>query len=183
MNATYTLLLGLLIFIIFYILHSRNAQKATPLPIHRSFDPFVAFDVQLKNQLDPTSLLRQHARHGTTFQMTPMVAKPIVYTVAPENLKEIMTKGNDFGVEPLRGESMRPFCGRGFLTSDGDAWMESRRMVKPSFGKRNIEDLGALDSSIEELGGEIAKSGGSVDLQPLLFDMVGFRTFPDLRGC
>lgn len=172
MSGLLTCLAALLIFVIYYILHSRRSQNATPLPIHRSFDPFSAFDAQLKNHLDLKSLTRLHAHYGTTFQITPMVTKPIIYTICPENLKEIMTNGRDFGVEPLRGESMRPFCGKGFLTSDGDDWMASRRMLKPCFGKKHIEDLSTLNRGVDGMIDKIVEAKGTVDLQPLLFDMV-----------
>ncbi|KAF2703349.1 cytochrome P450 [Pleomassaria siparia CBS 279.74] len=172
MHAFLTGALALVIFGVIYILHHRKSQNATTVSIHPSFDPFNAFDVQLKNHLDLTSLVRQHGRYGATFQLTPLVAAPIIYTISPENIKEIMTNGNDFGVEPLRGESMGPFCGRGFLTSDGDAWLESRKMLKVCFGKKHIEDLTTFDAAVGRLTEKIVDAGGdTVDLQPLLIDL------------
>ncbi|KAF2115633.1 cytochrome P450 [Lophiotrema nucula] len=182
MNSLLTSFIALLVFLLFYILHHRKSQNATTVPIHRSFDPFTAFDVQLKNHFDLKSLVRQHGHHGTTFQLTPIATTPIIYTISPENIKKIMTNGNDFGVEPLRGESMGPFCGRGFLTSDGDAWMASRRMLKPCFGKKYIEDMTDLNIGVERLAEKIQRAGDIVDLQPLLFDMFLDASFKFLLG-
>jgi cytochrome P450 len=175
MNALLTSLLALLIFLLIYIYHHATTRRATTIPLHRSYEPFTAIDVQLKNHFDLTALQRLHARYGSTFGLSPLLAKPLIYTVCPTNLKEIMTNGRDFGVEPLRGDSMGPFCGKGFLTNDGEAWMESRKMVKPGFAKKAIEGMGGLDEIVNGLLDKV-KDGETMDLQPKLFAMVSVNT-------
>ena len=104
--------------------------------------------------------------------MNTLVSKPTIITIAPENVKLINTRDNEWGIQPDRLPGMEFFCGRGFITTDGDIWRHSRALLRPSFAKRNITDLSVLSREMDKLFSELPEDGVMVDLQPLLYIMV-----------
>lgn len=67
---------------------------------------------------------------------------------------------------------MEFFCGRGFITMDGDVWQHSRKSPRPSFAKHNIADLNILSRKVGDLLTQLPKDGETIDLQPLLYIVV-----------
>ncbi|KAF1950710.1 cytochrome P450 [Byssothecium circinans] len=114
-------------------------------------------------------MVQYHKRLGRTFRLESLFATPVVYTTAPENLHIIYTAGKTFGIEPQRLPPMEFFCGKGFLTTDGSVWQQSRKRLKPTFSNANISDLSVLSRDIKDLFKTIPLNGSSFDLQPLLF--------------
>lgn len=134
-------------------------------------EPFTGFDFQMRMYNDIPFLYNLHQRYGTTYQVGTWVSLPTVCTIAPENLRAINTS-KDFGVGPMRLAGMEYFCGRGFITTDGDTWKQSRNLLKPSFDLSNISDLSVLRKEVDMLLDQLPKDGTTVDLQPLLYVMV-----------
>ncbi|KAF1918279.1 cytochrome P450 [Ampelomyces quisqualis] len=64
------------------------------------------------------------------------------------------------------------FCGRGFLTTDGDVWQRSRKLLKPTFARNNLQDLKYLSEQVDIMIAQIPQNGETVDLQPLLYGML-----------
>ena len=116
--------------------------------------------VALHQEYGPT--YRELTWYGTTIKTSSAANIQVVYG----------TKSKDYGIQPFRLAGMRPFCGEGLLTTDGAIWERSRAMIKPSFHKNNISDLGAFKKSVEHLIHRIPKDGSMVDLQPLATLMV-----------
>ena len=109
---------------------------------------------------------------GNTFQSTTLGSVSI-NSIDPENLHTVFsTKSNDWGVEPVRLPAQFPFCGRGFITTDGTAWEHSRSLLRPSFHKGNIVDLPTFGIHVEKILDRIPKDGSMVDLQPLFYSLV-----------
>ncbi|KAI1737765.1 cytochrome P450 [Xylaria scruposa] len=72
---------------------------------------------------------------------------------------------------PQRLPGLGPFCGRGFITTDGDIRKQARKLLKPSFDIKDVRDLGILQIETDKLFREMPKKGTTVDLQPLLYVM------------
>lgn len=68
---------------------------------------------------------------------------------------------------------MKQFCGIGILTTDGDDWKEARRMAKPCFARKNIDDLEFVGDVVNGLLKRIP-DGETVNLSPLLYETVRF---------
>lgn len=128
----------------------------------------------MKIHKDVPSLHRFHQDHGHTFQLNTCISLPTIYTVAPENIKIIHTDDDKWGIEPGRLPGMEPFCGRGFLTMDGDVWRHARRTLRPSFAKSNLLDLSILSREVDKVVAQLPKNGATVDLQPLFYVTVCF---------
>ena len=93
---------------------------------------------------------RLNIKHGATFQTTFLTSRSI-YTVAPRNVQAVCsTHFQDWGLEPVRLSALGSFCGRGFLTADGDRWTTVRNTVKPVFRKSAFIDLDVFDAILNE---------------------------------
>ncbi|TGO61344.1 hypothetical protein BCON_0028g00320 [Botryotinia convoluta] len=68
---------------------------------------------------------------------------------------------------------MGPFCGRGFITTDGERWQKARALLRPTFSKSNISDLSSCKVAVEQFLQSIPDDGcTTVDLQPLLANLI-----------
>ena len=56
-----------------------------------------------------------------------------------------------WGMQPIRLSAFDPFCGVGFVTTDGPIWEHARALLKPSFNKANISDLPILESYLRSV--------------------------------
>lgn len=167
---------ALLLVIILYFIQQRQRRNTArqqkgcaPLVQHQPAEPFFGLDFIIKIHKDIPSLHRFHQDHGHTFQLNSLVGPPTIHTVAPENLRLIHTEDEKWGIEPYRLAGMEPFCGRGFLTMDGDVWRHARRALRPSFAKNNLVDLSILSREVDKIEADLPKNGGTVDLQPLFY--------------
>jgi cytochrome P450 len=168
--------LALLAVCIYRLQLQRNAAARKPgcdLAVrHRSKEPLSGMDFHMGIHVDIPSLYRHHQRYGKTFQLQSLIAQPAIMTLAPMNIKAV-NSAKDFGVEPMRLAGMEYFCGRGFLTTDGDIWQHSRKLLKPSFTRSNLVNLDFLSQQVDSLLSQLPVEGVTVDLQPLLYTMVG----------
>lgn len=83
-----------------------------------------------------------------------------------------MGGNKDWGVAPLRLPGMGLFCGEGIITSDGAAWEHSRALLKGLFRTGDIVHFPTLKSATDEMFSRIPDDGGTVDLQPLSYNLV-----------
>ncbi|MCJ1380961.1 hypothetical protein MMC17_004070 [Xylographa soralifera] len=110
-----------------------------------------------------------HSKLGHTFRETTLLGGTRLRTRDAENIHAIYgTNAAHWGVEPFRFSAMQPFMGEGFTTKDGPVWEYSRQLLKPSFYKNNISDLGAFEHSVRQVIAKIPRNGSIIDLQPLL---------------
>ncbi|KAI1169507.1 cytochrome P450 [Nemania sp. FL0916] len=136
--------------------------------VYSPWDQVCGFDFQMKMYMEVPFLYGLHRKHGNTYQTGSLIGALTVCTIDPENLRHINTS-QDFGVSPMRLPGMEYFCGRGFITTDGNTWRQSRKMLKPSFELNNITDLVILKEEVDSLLRQLPKDGSTVDLQPLLY--------------
>lgn len=175
--TTFSALAGLVLLILWLRRRSETASATKshgcePAVTHYSKDPFLSMDFQVKlfTQIPfPYSL---HKRHGHTFQAHGWASKlPTICTMSPQNIRAI-NSSKDYGVEPTRLPGMEYFCGKGFITTDGDTWSQSRKLLKPSFDYNNIQDLTILQEEVDKLIKQLPKDGATIDFQPLFYVMV-----------
>ena len=63
-----------------------------------------------------------HREYGPTYRQ-PTLFGTTIKTSDAENIQAVFgSKAKDFGVQPFRLVGMRPFCGDGLLTRDGQVW-------------------------------------------------------------
>lgn len=176
---------ALLLAIILYFIQQRQRRNSArqqrgcaTLVQHQPAEPFFGLDFIMKIHQDIPSLHRFHQHHGHSFQLNTLISLPTIYTVAPENVKVIHTDDDNWGIEPGRLPGMEFFCGRGFLTMDGDVWRHARKALRPSFAKSNLLDLSILSREVDKVVAGLPKNGGAADLQPLFYVTVCFSFWP-----
>ncbi|TGO39180.1 hypothetical protein BHYA_0059g00450 [Botrytis hyacinthi] len=113
-----------------------------------------------------------HKKYGKTFEVINFGTSTL-RSINTENIQAVYsTNHDDWGYEPSRLSVMKPFCGRGFITTDGDTWQKARALLRPTFSKSNISDLSAYKVAIEQFLRNIPDDRcTTVDLQPLLANL------------
>ncbi|TGO11682.1 hypothetical protein BTUL_0104g00270 [Botrytis tulipae] len=90
-----------------------------------------------------------HKKYGETFEVINFGTSSL-RSIDTENIQAVYSKNHDdWGYEPSRLSVMGPFCGRGFITTDGDTWQKARALLRPTFSKSNISDLSAYKVAVE----------------------------------
>ena len=113
-----------------------------------------------------------HKSYGDTFEMKALSAAQI-QTAQPENIQAISaTCFNDFGVGPMRGNIGAPFLDRGVFTEDGEFWKHSRSLIRPTFNRTEIADLGNFERHVSRFLALIPPDSSPFDLQPLVKRLV-----------
>ncbi|KAH7138730.1 cytochrome P450 [Dendryphion nanum] len=181
--------LGGVTLLIVYILHLRHRRAAAARAHgcgvarkYRSKEPFLAFDLWMGMHMDLPIVHRLHQRIGQTFEARSWLAQPWVATIAPENIHAVHT-GKDWGIQPMRLAGMEGFRGRGFLTTDGDIWSRSRKMMKPTFAKHNLVNFEFMNTQMDNMLREIeGKEGETFNIQPMFFTMFLHNSMDFLLG-
>lgn len=113
-----------------------------------------------------------HRKYGATFEMRAL-SGPQLQTSKPENIRAICTSAfNDFGVGPMRGRIGVPFLDRGIFTEDGAFWKHSRALIRPTFSRAEIADLGNFERHVLRLLALIPRDSSTTNLLPLLKRLV-----------
>jgi cytochrome P450 len=111
-----------------------------------------------------------HNTYGSTF-IAKSIGKQIFHTWHPDNLKAIFgTKWKDWGTG--RFQAMDPFCGRGFVTTDGEEWKGHRALLAPTLTEANAIDLDALNLAYNEYLAGLPVDGATVNLAPVFDELV-----------
>ncbi len=138
---------------------------------HVSKDIFSSFDFYMALHMDIALTYRLHQRYGNTFQSFTLLTQPYIMTIAPNNIQAVLA-GKDWGVAPMRLRDMEFFCGRGFITTDGEIWQHSKKLLKPTFTKNTIFDLAYTSSQVDKLLSSLPGEGSTIDLQPVFTTLV-----------
>ena len=151
-----------------------------PPPRYEHKDPIFGLDIFMRtgDALNNNKFLVEHQRrydtYGHTFEALNFGSRSL-YSVHPDNVKAVFSKNAaEWGIQPLRLGSMSPFCGVGFITTDGADWKVSHDLLKPAFHRSNISDFGPLEEHLRIVLDQLPKDGSKVDLQPYILNLVRF---------
>ncbi len=156
-----------------------RANGCLPPKTLPQIDPILGLDVFLQagKLVQENRYLTEQARLyndiGRTYQTT-VLGTSAINSIESQNLQAVfVSQFGNWGVEPIRLSAAKPFLGRGFLTTDGSRWEHSRTLLKPSFNKANIANMSTLEKYLKMVMDRIPADGSTVDLQPLLLNLVG----------
>jgi len=114
------------------------------------------------------SNMERHREFGNSFQVA-IFGQRFLSTIEPENVKAVLaTNFKDFELGG-RIKSFGPLLGAGIFTTDGAHWEHSRALVRPSFTRSQVADLGAFEIHIQRVIDKIPRDGSTVDLQKLFY--------------
>jgi len=113
-------------------------------------------------------VLKDKERLGTTYE-NQILGQKIIATCEPQNLKTVLSlKFKDYGIGN-RNDSLGALLGHGIFTSDGEAWVQSRALLRPNFTREQVADLDAFERHIQDMFKLLPRDGSTVDLQQLFF--------------
>lgn len=148
-------------------------------PSRPSKDPFFGIDLFLSKIKDIKShtLLRSQItrfeEYGHTYTEKSF-GKTTLFTIDPENLKTYYnTNFKDYGVQRIRRKPFYPLLGDGVFSLDGPAWEHSRSLIRPTFTRFNVANFPALEVHFQRFLKLVPRDGKTVDLMPLLSNLVG----------
>ncbi|EMR86667.1 putative cytochrome p450 alkane protein [Botrytis cinerea BcDW1] len=144
-----------------------ECQQPPSLP---TIDPFLGLDLfkeslELRKQhIVLETHAKQHDIYGKTFQALRL-GRTTFYTAHPDNLKAIYgTDWKKWGTG--RANAMEPFCGRGFVTRDGEEWRVHRSLFTSTLTEANTVNLKLLGDAYEQYIKVLPTNGQTVDLAP-----------------
>lgn len=137
-------------------------------------DPF-GFDMvreSIETFKSKTFLARQclqYDLYGTTFSSRYM-HQPIINTIDPENIQSVLSTNFDsYGIGWRRKDAFEPLLGKSLFQLDGHAWATSRALLRPAFGKAQVNNLNMFETHVENLVEGVKKAtlaAGQTDLAP-----------------
>ncbi|CAI6332298.1 unnamed protein product [Periconia digitata] len=159
-----------------------------PIRYYPHWDPVFGTDVlfgtiinMLLKRKPPQNVFWDEPPYGKTYA-TLNQGRDWITTVEPENIEAIFGKavsltGDDgikgsrteevWGNAPLRSV-MEPFCGKGFITTDGKEWQHYRNLLKPSFVKANVSEMSWFKAAASDFVANLPKNNQTVDMSQRL---------------
>lgn len=138
---------------------------------------------------DPLGLLLSAAeRYGdvTALAVAPRpLQRRFVLISHPEGVRHVLQSRSDNYRKAFTYEPLKRVLGDGLLTSEGDRWLQHRRMAQPFFSSATIRTLVPLFAEACERRSQrwdrVAEAGGTIDvgseMRALTLDMVGRSLF------
>ncbi|CAD6455059.1 34faba6f-1d64-4a46-8146-295d2341e539 [Sclerotinia trifoliorum] len=156
-------------------LRGKIPVECQPPPKLPSVDPFFGLDLfkeSLKISKEHKILethAKQHDMYGKTFQALRL-GRTTIYTVHPDNLKAIYgTNWKEWGTG--RADAMETFCGRGFITRNGEEWRSHRALFASTLTEANTVNLKLLGEAYEQYIQDLPSEGETVDLAPIFNEL------------
>lgn len=117
-------------------------------------------------------LQKRYRNHGNNTMIQRLIFTDMIQTIEPDNLKTMLAvKFKDYCLGDRRTSAFIPFLGHGIFTTDGAAWQHSREMLRPNFAKSQVGDLTTFENHVSQLIKNLPRSGQTVDLQELFFQL------------
>ncbi|KAM5346779.1 hypothetical protein ACJ41O_009784 [Fusarium nematophilum] len=160
----------------YYWLNKMRTHGTQPAPLYPHRDPILGTDwiVDLSKAFRSYTVLQVwHDLFwsvGNTY-WAQNIGTWIVMTNEPENVKALLSSHfESWHILGLRQQAMVLALGpRAIFSVNGQAWHESRAMIRPSFVRNQIADLECTDRHVEAFLTRIPRDGSLVDLQELFY--------------
>lgn len=141
-------------------------------------DPFLGLDVLVKSSqwVEQHTLLENLRRLWFPFGSTStaegkVLHDRIVVTVEAENMKAVLSGSFRSFERAVQSKEVDFLLGDGIFNIDGDAWHQSRELLRPIFARSQLVDLHAFETHVRTLIERIPGDGSTVDLSELFFQL------------
>lgn len=97
----------------------------------------------LRNPLEVIS--ENIARYGNTYTFHLGGVQKGIMSARPEVIQHVLQKNHrNYRKSPIHFDKLARFLGNGLLSSDGDYWLQQRRLIQPGFHRKRLEGLAAV---------------------------------------
>ena len=138
--------------------------------------------VSLRNSLrfayNPIAALDQYvAEYGPTFEFYLGGMVKGILTTDPGLAQHVLQKEHrKWRKSPIQTERLGHFLGNGLLTSDGDYWLQQRRLIQPGFHRKRLASLAGImnreiDAFLEQRFEPALANSQLVDMSPLMMEL------------
>ncbi len=122
--------------------------------------------------VNPIPILEDYLRdYGESFIMYLGGAQRSIITTNPDFAQYVLQKNHrNYKKSPIQTKHLGQFIGQGLLTSNGDYWLQQRRLIQPGFHRNRLAGLvtliqEAIDEYLEDFDKEVEK-GQPIDIYP-----------------
>lgn len=120
----------------------------------------LAFLCSIADEYEPRNILYQLL----------LIGPRAFHVMDPMNVKTVLsTNFQDYGLGS-RPAVFAPLLGKGIFTQEGTAWKHSRELLRKQFARAQYRNLHHFQEHVNHLISRIGE-GGTIDLQPLFFDL------------
>ncbi|NNK59521.1 MAG: cytochrome P450 [Flavobacteriaceae bacterium] len=110
--------------------------------------------------------------YNDSFSVKPWFQNTVMLTRDAEHSKHILQKHHKlYQKSKIQTKFLSKYVGYGLLTSNGDYWLQQRRLIQPGFHKEKIKNLvDIINASIVEQVSKI-ETGKTIPLYPLMNEL------------
>lgn len=137
-------------------------------------------------QQDTLGFVLQAAAHYGDLVRYPIGFWPVYLLNHPDHIQHVfLNNWQNYGRDTFQFNKFSMVTGKGLLTTDGDLWLERRRLVQPSFHRHKLASM--AERMVQAIGRMVnrwrptAAQNGSIDIDPemlkLALDIVGQALF------
>ena len=90
-----------------------------------------------------------------------------IFTIEAENIKSVFSQNFKSFRKGEMTKEIDLLLHGGIFINEGEAWHQSRELLRPSFARSQIADLDMLEKHVSTLIGSIPRDGSTVDLSKL----------------
>lgn len=115
---------------------------------------------------------RNFKKHGDTFQLNLGLGNHVVFSKDQDlAILALQKEQKDFIKSPIQTKDLVKYVGKGLLTVEGQEWKTQRKLLQPTFYKKNIFQL--LDLMQSAIKKEVIriKTDGEIDVFPIFNDL------------
>ncbi len=143
--------------------------QSTPLPV---VSPLRTLARITRFTINPIPVLSDYQRdYGDNYVMFLGGSQRSIFTTDPEFAQHILQKNHrNYKKSAIQTKHLGQFIGQGLLTSNGDYWLQQRRLIQPGFHRNRLASLvtlmqNVIDEYLEDFDREVAK-GQPIDIYP-----------------
>ena len=83
----------------------------------------------------------------------------------------LQTQHKKYHKSPIQTDDLGRYLGKGLLTSNGEYWLQQRRLIQPSFYKKNLEHIKTIITETIQQELQRIETNKTVDIFPIMNDL------------
>ncbi|MFC5047284.1 cytochrome P450 [Aquimarina hainanensis] len=115
---------------------------------------------------------RNFAKHGDVFRVHLGGGKKVLFTRDPNMARHMLQKQHrKYHKSSLQTKDLAKYIGEGLLTSNGEKWLQQRRLIQPAFHRKKLKILVDTMRDVIESSVMSFPKNKEIDVLPLMSDL------------